>query len=466
VTDTSTVLAEFAVKGSWSGERMRHDARRALADTVGVALAASHSRGLAMLREWQNAQGGIGNSTLWCDSARTNPSSAALVNGTAAHLLDYDDVAIASRTHPSAVILPALMAVAEDRQIPEDRVLDAYTAGAAAIRALTVIMPRDAHYARGWHTTATLGRLAAVCALAALVETPIAATRHALGIVASLAAGSQANFGTMTKPLHAGAAARDAVTAIELAERGFTANVAALDDPQRGFVAMYGGDTRADPAQLAEALHHWANAWPSDVTIKLFPSCFGTHRAIDAALRLRAAENARDLESVQVEVHPQGLAPLRPGTPTTGDEARFSLAYTVAVALLDGRVTFASFTDESVQRPDIRDMAPRIEVAEAPAPSHGSPDWTDGFAVVTLRRSDGSTVVARTDAAPGQRAARLSDARLAEKVLDCCRHGGISRPAQEVLADLCGAGQSRGEGGPLPRAAPMPADLRRNSAHD
>ena len=211
--------------------------------------------------------------------------------------------------HPSAVLMPALVTVAEDRGLDGRRVVEAYDVGAATFRAVAELLPQHVHYARGWHTTATVGRLAAVAAVVRLVGASTGTAQHALGIVSSQAAGSRPNFGSMTKPLHAGCAARDAVMAVELAEAGFTANPDELE-ARDGFFDRYGDPDLApvgDPGEtLAERLEHWADAWPEDWGLKRYPACYGTHRGIDAALALRSRVDPAAVETIRVTVHPRG----------------------------------------------------------------------------------------------------------------------------------------------------------------
>jgi 2-methylcitrate dehydratase PrpD len=226
-------------------------------------------------------------------------------------------------------------------------VLAAVEAGHVLFRALADLLPMDAHYGRGWHATSTIGRIAATLACARVVELDAAATTHAVGIAASTASGSLANFGTGTKPLHVGLAARDAVTAVGLAAAGMTSNPRELDAPH-GFLARY-GDATARDARVSDRLEHWSAHWVGDNVPKRFPSCFGTHRAVTAAVDLHdAGITADDVEKVLVEAHPSTLEPLLEGDPTTGAEAKFSMAFTVARALQTGGLGLGDFADDSL----------------------------------------------------------------------------------------------------------------------
>lgn len=326
-----------------------------LVDTVGVALPGVAE--LPALQRWDAADPAPGGATVW-GRGTASTSRAALLNGTAAHALDFDDAVPASPLHPSTVLWPAVLAVAEVRGSTWTDALAAVDVGNAVVRAVTEALPGDAHYGRGWHTTSTVGRIAAVCALARLLHLDATTTRHALGIVASTAAGSRASFGTATKPLHAGLAAHDAVVAVAMAEAGMDAHPAQLDSPL-GFLALYGEP--ADRTAFAARLAHRAAAWPQDWSLKRYPSCYGTHYALDAVLALAPSVSGA-VQRVDVRVHPGSLRPLIARRPTTGAEGRFSLEYTVASALADGRLGLDAFTDLALHRETVVALMDRVHV--------------------------------------------------------------------------------------------------------
>lgn len=436
------VLAEFAVSGVLAAADRTEAVTRALIDTVAVSLGASGEEGERILREWALRESPSGPCTVWTSGETTTPSIAALVNGTAAHLLDYDDISPSMPLHPAAVLMPALVAVAEARGATTARFVQAYEVGSAVFRAVADVLPQHVHYARGWHSTSTVGRLAAVAALARLMASDVGVVRNALGIVASLAAGSRPNFGTMTKPFHAGAAARDAVMALELAEAGFTGNPDELDAPG-GFLERY-GDAEVAPVgsaaqALGERLEYWADAWPGDAGLKRYPSCYGTHRSIDALLELRrTAPDAGQLPtSITATVHPRGTRALRPGLPATGTQGKFSLEYTLAVAWLRGDVTLDDFTDETFNDPQAQALLRTVTISESAVPPHGPAEFSTGYSVVELTFADGSTRAARTEVTHGTATDPLTDAELRGKFIDCCAAGGYDVDvANRVIAAI------------------------------
>ena len=435
---TSTIV-EFALRPVETSARIQQAVTRALIDTVGVACAATNVEAEPLVRTWALAQGSTGRATVWTSGDLVSPSTAALINATAAHVLDYDDISPTRPMHPSTVLLPAILAVAQARAIAPELIPAAYAVGAAVFRAVADELPHEVHYQRGWHTTSTVGRIAAVASLIALCRLTPQQGARALGVVTSLAAGTLANFGTMTKPLHAGLAARDAIMACELAEAGFTANEAALET-DRGFFDVYGTDPGNRPAhssiQFMDALEHWRVEWDTDWGIKRFPACYATHRALDAALRLRAAHDVGSARRITVTVHPEGLRPLRTATPKTSNEAKFTMSFVIATALLTGELRLRDFDDECLADPSVRDVMTKITVSESKIPPLGPPEYDGGFAVVSLEMADGQTVRERTDVTHGDSRSPLTDNELKAKFLDCCSPGHLSLPQAEILHEV------------------------------
>jgi 2-methylcitrate dehydratase PrpD len=384
--DTTSTLVAFA-----SGHALRDRAAivSTLVDTVGVTFAGQDSAPVQAVRSW--LEPATGAAVVWSTTQRRAPSSAALVNGTAAHALDFDDAGLTMPIHPSAVLWPAVLAIAP-AGTGVGRVLAAVEAGHVMIRAIADVLPMNVHYARGWHATSTIGRIAATLACARVVDLDEERTAHALGIAASTASGSLANFGTGTKPLHVGLAARDAVTAVGLAAAGMTANTHELDAPN-GFLARYGDPAAAADVDLRDRLEHWSAHWVADTVPKRFPSCFGTHRAVTAAVDLhRAGVSAEDVEKVLVEAHPSTLEPLLDHEPSTGGAAKFSMAFTVARALQTGGLGLADFADDGLLAdPVIRRLSDATTVVGLDAPTAGAPRLAgQRFARVAVTTADGT----------------------------------------------------------------------------
>jgi 2-methylcitrate dehydratase PrpD len=224
--------------------------------------------------------------SVWGTGLRASAPDAALANGTAAHALDFDDMCFVSLAHPSAPLVPAVIAAGEIAGASGRAVLDAYIIGFEIQARLGRLMnPR--HYQRGWHCTSTLGAISAAAGASRLFGLDAAATEHALAIAASSASGLKENFGTMVKPLHAGLAARDGVMAALLAKGGLTGSAKAIDGPQ-GYLRAFD----SEGTDLANAVGDLGSRWEildTGITVKLYPSCAGTHPTLDALLDLARA---------------------------------------------------------------------------------------------------------------------------------------------------------------------------------
>jgi 2-methylcitrate dehydratase PrpD len=371
------MIAERLAGWAAALEPDEHDlalARRSLIDTVAVALAAAPPRGAAEL----------GDAGRW--AAR-------------AHVLDFDDLHMASTSHVSAVCVPATLAAGGDAR--------GFLAGAGVMARLGTALGWP-HYARGWHATCTAGAPGAAAAAATALGADVA-TAMALAIAA--AGGVQRAFGTDAKSLQVGMAADAGVRAARLALAGATADPRALDD----WLALLGGDPRR--------LTLDGPAVPGGLAIKLFPCCYALQRPIAAARGLR---DGTAPERIVVRTPQDTLTPLIHDRPRTGLEGKFSLQYGVAAALLDDRPGIASFTDDAVARPEAQELLARVEVDATP----GGKGLLAGHVEI---EADGRT--ARLDLPPGAPSRPPSAEELGAKVADCA-----GARAQEVLAlDWAGA---------------------------
>jgi 2-methylcitrate dehydratase PrpD len=353
-----------------------------------------------------------------------------LLNGTAAHTLDFDDVDDMLIGHPSTVLVPAVLAVAEQTGASGALAAEAYWRGLTVMRSLAAGLGVGSHYARGWHSTSTLGVIGAAAAGGVLLRLDVEQAGHALAIAVSRAAGSRHNFGSMTKPLHAGLAAADGVFAAALARGGFTAGYELFDGPY-GFLSLYNGGTALSPADRLAAservLDALQNPGPAALNVKLFACCYATHAAADAALDLvHDGLTAADVADIRVAVPPGGLQPLINASPRTGLEAKFSMAHVVACCVVDGRLGLGAFTDLAVARPTVRDLSARVTAAETL--SARSSDGLVFQAEVTVSTRSGQTIVKRCDAPRGHVERPADAAAVLAKFEDCVAFGGVSTP--------------------------------------
>jgi len=347
-------------------------AHRAFTDTIAVAIPGAAEpvtrKVLDTVREWSE-----GASTAICQGARLPAPWAALVNGTAAHALDFDDNFDPAKAHASAVLVPAILALAEQEGAGGRACLDAYIAGLQILgRVGQGVNP--VHRNRGWHATATVGAIGAAAASARLLGLDAQKAAFAVSIATSMAGGFMAQFGTMTKPVHAGLAAKSGILAASLARAGIDAGTGALDGPTGMNRLMVGPDYEA----LRDALVHVEHGQnlrfetervgepllilSSGLKQKRFPNCGSAHRAMDGLAALREAHGfaAGEVEAVHVRAPISHFNNLMYADPADALQAKFSLEYALGCLLVTGNCTLADFTDAAAMRAEIRALYPRI----------------------------------------------------------------------------------------------------------
>lgn len=406
---------------------------RSLADTYGVAVAGRHEHApRAALRYLRDAgllvgseDDRAGSAALWGTPFRAAPEIAAWWNGVAGHVLDYDDVTVPMRGHPSVVLWPALLALAQARALPPRRLSSAFCVGMEVICKLSRGIAM-AHYGIGWHATATIGTIGATVACAHLLGLDATQTVHAIGIAVAQAAGSRENVGTESKSFQAGHANGAAVRAASLAAAGFEAGERALDGAH-GFVRLYAGSGNGPELEdLGEAPLELRR---SGLDVKQYPMCYATHRALDAVLALRREHGITlaDVERVDVETSPEALVPLVHPYPVTGLQGKFSMAYAMAAALADGAIRLTSFVDEAVMRPEIQRFLRHVHARESDVPT--SARWAE----VTLSLHDGRRLSRHVETLHGSSSDPLSEAELIAKLDDCLQWGKAPGRGRELL---------------------------------
>jgi 2-methylcitrate dehydratase PrpD len=410
-------LAAFSIE--LPRERIPHSARelavRAMLDTTGVMLAGSREGCAQIVAALVRSRESRPVASVAGFGFQTSPESAALVNGVSGHALDYDDVNAAMTGHPSIPLVPTVLAVAEEMNASGSDVIDAFIAGFEVETRLGHAIGRS-HYERGWHATATMGTLGAAAAAARLYGLSTEQTQMAFGIAVSFAGGSRQNFGTMTKPLHPGYAAQNGIVAAQLAARGFTSDPTAIEAPL-GLFTLFSPENDGDADSVVKGLGTDFELLDTGISVKNYPCCFGTHRAIQAILDLRM-ETPLSLDNVErvCVVMPRGAAaPLIHSRPSNGLEGKFSMEYCAAAALIDGRIGLSTFEDEAVQRPDAQTLLRRVALEEADVESAPA----DGFAEVHISLRSGVELVRRVDEPRGGPDQPLSIQELSAKFRDC-----------------------------------------------
>ncbi|MFZ0268299.1 MmgE/PrpD family protein [Caulobacter sp.] len=359
-------------------------ARLCVLDWFGLALAGSREPLSALLRDSALADGARPTASVVGHGRAFSPRQAALVNGAAGHALDYDDVNLAMRVHPTTVILPGLLALAEAHRLSGRAVLEAFVAGYEAAGLIGTALSAS-HYARGFHATGTIGVFGAAAACAHLLGLDEAQTAIAYGLAGSQAAGLKAQFGTMAKSLHAGRAAEAGLASALWARDGMTARTDILEHP-RGFAAT---QTDGPPAGRVR----WTGYELDRNLFKFHAACFGTHGTLEAVGELRRkGVRPEDVRAIRLKVDAGADAMCNIAAPRTGLEAKFSLRFNAALAL-HGADTADSgvYADAIVPRPDLQATRALTTVELAP------PGWPEDVTEVTITTLDGRTFVQRHD---------------------------------------------------------------------
>lgn len=331
----------------------------AIVDTLGVLLAGSRHEAVEILKRCVLPAAGPGQSPVFGAGRRVNAFDAALINGTAGHVLDYDDSNASLHGHASVAVLPAVLSLANGPAFSGGDVLRAFIVGFETASRLGTGFSRY-QYTHGWHPTSTVGIFGAVGAAVALLRLSEREIAVALGLVTSMASGIKANFGTMTKPLHVGHAARNALLAVELARGGFTASEDAFDH-HHGYQAVY-NHGHFDPDRLLVDWRQSLLLLDPGYKQKRFPCCYACLPPLDGLLALQAAHgfHADEIESVRVAVHPIRYPHINVPDPRTALAAKFSLHFCVAQALRNGRLTLSDFEDDSFADPSVRALMGRV----------------------------------------------------------------------------------------------------------
>lgn len=413
-------------------------AKAAILDTVGVTLAGASEDCARIVEKTLAVGGGHGPCLVFGSDRRTGPLDAALINGTEAHALDFDDVSNSLGGHPSAPILPAVFALADSEDCDGKAFVAAYVAGFETETRIARGVHFH-HYEKGWHPTATLGVFGATAACCHLMGLSAAQTATALAVAASFASGIKANFGTMTKPLHVGHTARHALFAAMLARDGFTANHGAMEHKQ-GFLEVFNGvGTYNTEAMLKD----WGN--PYDVVrpgpgFKQYPCCGSTHPPLDALLALRREHALPADKIVRIDswTHPRRLAHTNRPDPTSGLDAKFSVQYCLARAALQGQIRLEDFEGDAHDDPAVRALMAHIHAA--PHPDAGTANEEALGAEVRVTFANGEIIAQKVSAALGRGPDNpMPEGALSAKFVNCAGRalppGSVAR-LQQMLETL------------------------------
>ena len=425
MTTASERIASFAAgfNARPLTEAQRRLAYRAFLDTFSVAVAGRNEEASRVAYRYLIDSVGTGKASVWATGEFMPPESAALFNGISGHVLDYDDVMQPMRGHPSVALLSGLTALAQVAGADGRRFSSAYIAGFEVLAKISKAMAIR-HASKGWHPTASLGVLGAATACSVLLGLNEKQICHAIGLAVAQAAGNRQNFGTMSKAFQVGQAGASGVRAALLAQAGYDAPLDALDG-KYGYMTLY-----AEKEDLTPELETLGRA-PLDMEavgldVKKYPCCYAIHRTLDGVLAMRTEHGLTldKVDSIEIVTNAMGLEPLTYSDPHTELEAKFSMEYNVAAALLDGSVRLVSFTDEMVNRPAIRAFLPRIKKQEASGAV--LPRWAE----INLRLKNGTLLEQRVTSSRGDAQDPLTDDDLIAKTEDCFSFGGVEWPAR------------------------------------
>ena len=396
-----------------------HSAKNAILDWIGVTIAGSNEPVTAILAEQVKRMGAIGEAGVICRAFRTSTDLAAWVNGTASHALDYDDTfpnAAGYNFHPTVPILSAVLALAEKKGASGKDVLTAYIVGIEVESRIGASIGRYSSEI-GWHPTPVVGTTGAVAASANMLKLNMQQARMALGIASSLAGGLLQNFGTMTKPLHAGNSAKNGIVAALLAKNGFTGNESIVEG-NFGFCSMFSGGKANGLGKNGQDLGKSWHIVSPGISFKPYPCCRSTHSSIDASLYLKnvRAVDANQVVKIICKTSPQHLKLARFHRPKSAYEGKFSIPYGVAVALLRGKVLLRDFTEEKVSDPETQRLLSKVEFQH---PEEYNEDPMSLAQEVVLKLSNGAEYSYKVNTPKGDPQNPMSEDELSTKFRDC-----------------------------------------------
>jgi len=433
-------VVEYLLSEKPIDAKLRAKAIEHLTDGVAVMMAGSRSEATKKLIGYALTQTHDTTSTILGFLSKTSPEYAALINGASGHADDYDDTQLASSpdrvygllTHPTVPVLASALAAGEYVSCTGAELLEAYVAGfEVECKLAEAINPQ--HYLRGFHTTGTIGAFGAAAASAKLMRLNEEETRYALGITASLSSGIRANFGTMTKPLHAGRAAANGLTASILGKNGFTADRDGLDE-RWGFLKVLGDGY--SPEKILGKLGNPHSLLSPGATIKMYPCGSLGQPSMDALLEVLQENdvNAQEIKEIKLRAGPNILEPLRYTAPTDYLQAKFSLQFGLASIALRRKAGLREYTTEFVTSPSTIEMMRRVKTMNDPEIAALGTDKMRSILEVELH--NGKTFRRPADIARGTPEKPLAESDLRDKFRDCASFAYSQDEANNIYSKL------------------------------
>jgi len=412
-------------------------ARGFVLDGLGVALAGSTDECSRIVQALIRQMNGKGESAILGTSQSAPAAKAALANGVAGHAMDYDDTQLSTSkeavygllTHPTTPVLASALAVGEKENITGEEFLHAYILGVEVeCRLADAINPR--HYQSGFHSTATMGGLGAAMAVGKILCLKEEQLIGTLGIAASMASGLRENFGTMTKPLHAGRAAENGVNAALLTREGFTAASNILEARRGFFNAMAGG---YDEGKISGRLGRPYFMKEPGISIKPYPSGSLSHPAQDLILDLIKQHDLRanDIDHIDVGTNSNVPNALIYPMPKTALEGKFSIPFCMAIAILERKAGIAQFQDRKVRDKQVIELMKRVRLYVDDELERLGYDQVRSRIRITLK--GGRVIEGRYDVARGHPEKPMSWAELSDKFRDCADLVISRKNAEEAI---------------------------------
>jgi 2-methylcitrate dehydratase PrpD len=420
-------------------------AKIAIRDCLGVAVAGAREESAQIGGKLVREEAAKEETTVYGQRFKSSAVQAALVNGIAAHAHDFDHSFVLGG-QPTAPIIPAVFSLGEAIGASGKQILEAYVTGFEVAAAL--IFAVQGAGGGGWHANGTIGSFGASAACARLLGLKESETVMAMAITASMASGVTSNFGTMTKPLHVGQAARNGVLSARLAKMGFTANPQTLE-VRNGFFDSYYPGGKTDRAPLEDLGRVYAME-KYGVRFKAYPCGGLTHTAIYATIRLRNEQHITPelIEHIDVEVPADTAAPLTYRIPNSGLEGKFSMPYLIARALIDGNVTLEMFTEEAVRNKEVLQLLEKVNMKVDPKLQSGSDGSRPGTVTMTLK--NGQTQTLHEKFPKGSPQVPMTQDELLAKFRACTR-GVLSETASERALGYVGKLETMASIRPLAR---------------
>ena len=433
--DVTAKIAQFVVSAKYENlpPKAIETAKVAVRDCLGVALAGSKEEDAKIAAEIARQEQAKEETTVIGQGFESSALNAALANGTAAHAMDFDH-SFTLMGQPTSPIIPAAFALGEALGASGRQIIEAYAAG-YEVTAKIAHSLRDSEH-DGWHAPSTVGVFGATAACAKLLGLSAAKVEMALGMSASMAGGIVANFGTMTKPLHAGLGARNGVLAAKLAAGGYTANGKAIESGF-GFYKVLHQNTSIDEKPIEELGQSYA-LLSDGIRIKPYPCGGLTHQAIDSILEFRAKNGLTPemVERIDVDVVKHTFERIVFKVPQTSIQGKFCMPYLVARALIDGKVSLHAFTDAAVRDQNVLKLAERVQMNLDESLKKTDPGGRP--CRVTVRLKNGEVLRREAQNSKGSREFPMSDAELRGKFTECAREALSAEAADRALAMIEG----------------------------